>query len=255
MTGQLQSLLTWDGYSAADLAEACQVPHVELRDETTSTLDVAHAMAAEGAAAGTLVLAERQTAGRGRLGRPWVSDAGAGVWCTILERPKAEESPGVLSLRVGIRVAAALDALARERVRLKWPNDLLLDRGKLGGILIESRFAGSTPQWVAIGIGVNVRPPDVAGAAGFPDGVSRVDVLTAVVRAVRAAAARAGSLSDLELAQWNNRDVLVRRRIVSPAAGIVRGIDASGALIVHTDHGTELHRAGTIRLAEGEGDS
>jgi len=250
MTERAQTEVTWDGWSAVDLAGRCQAPRVELLDETTSTLDVAHALAAEGAPAGTVVLADRQSAGRGRLGRTWSSAPGVGVWLTIVERPADERALEVLSLRVGIRVAAALDALARERVRLKWPNDLLLGARKLGGILIESRFAGSTVQWVAVGIGVNVRQPDVEGGVGFPDGVSRVDVFAAVVRAARAAAARSGPLSDLELAQWNNRDVLVRRRIESPARGVVRGVDASGALIVHTDHGTELHRAGTIRLAE-----
>ena len=254
MGGHLESVLTWDGYSSTDLAAECQAPRVELLDETTSTLDVAHALAAEGAPAGTVVLADRQTAGRGRFGREWVSAPGSGVWCTIIERPSDARALDVLSLRVGMRIAAALDAPARERVRLKWPNDLVLGRGKLGGILIESRFAGTVPQWVAIGIGVNVRHPEVEGAAGFPDGVSRVDIFTAIVRAARAAAARTGLLSDLELAQWNNRDLLVRRRIESPAQGIVRGIDSSGALIVHTDNGTELHRAGTIRLAE-EGNS
>ena len=254
MGGHVVSALTWDGYSSVDLVTECEVPRVELFDETTSTLDVAHALAAEGAVAGTVVLADRQTAGRGRLGREWISAPGTGVWCTIIERPSDARALDVLSLRVGMRIAAALDAPARERVRLKWPNDLVLGRGKLGGILIETRFAGTSPQWVAIGIGVNVRRPDVDGASGFPDGVSRVDIFAAIVRAARSAAARTGLLSDLELAQWNNRDLLLRRRIESPARGIVRGIDSSGALVVQTANGTELHRAGTIRLAE-EGNS
>jgi len=250
MTGQVRSAAGYDGYSAADLGEACGVPRVELLDETTSTLDVAHALAADGAPAGTLVVADSQSAGRGRMGRDWVSESGAGVWCTVVERPPDTSALEVLSLRVGIRVAAALDALARERVRLKWPNDLLLGAGKLGGILIESRLTGNDVAWVAIGVGVNVRRPDVSGAAGFPAGVQRVDVLRAIVRGIRAAAERRGPLSSLESAQWTNRDVLHHRRITSPATGVVRGIDVSGALIVQTDHGMELHRAGTIRLAE-----
>jgi len=242
--------LSYDGYSAADLADACRAPRVELLQETTSTLDVAHELAAAGAPAGTLVVADTQTAGRGRLGREWVSRAGDGVWCTVIERPSDAAALEVLSLRVGIRVSAALDALAKERVRLKWPNDLMLATGKLGGILIESRLTGNAVAWVAIGVGVNVRVPPVKGAAGFPDGVQRMDVLQAVVRAIRAAAERTGPLSTLESAQWTNRDVLHHRRITSPAVGIVRGIDVTGALIVHTEHGTELHRAGTIALAE-----
>ncbi|HJQ21618.1 MAG TPA: biotin--[acetyl-CoA-carboxylase] ligase [Gemmatimonadaceae bacterium] len=250
MTAPVGDMLLYDGNTAQDLAAQCGVSRVELLGDTTSTLDVAHVLAAAGAPSGTVVVAESQSAGRGRLGREWVSAPGAGVWCTLIERPADPSALDVLSLRVGMRVAAALDALARERVRLKWPNDLMLRAGKLGGILIETRFAGDALTWVAIGIGVNVGRPDVQGAAGFPDGVSRTDVLIAVVRAARAAAERGGALSDIEAAQWTNRDVLLHRRIASPARGIVRGIDRSGALLVHTDHGTELHRAGTIRLAE-----
>lgn len=250
MTGEGTVLLGYDAYSHADLARECGVPRVELLAATTSTLDVAHGMAAAGAPAGTLVVADTQTAGRGRMGREWLSAPGAGVWCTVIERPADADALEVLSLRVGMRVAAALDGLARERVRLKWPNDLMLGAGKLGGILIESRLIGSAVAWVAIGVGINVRTPPVKGAAGFPDGVERVDVLKPVVRAVRAAAGRTGPLSALESAQWTNRDILHHRRITSPAVGTVRGIDVSGALIVQTDHGTELHRAGTIALAE-----
>jgi BirA family biotin operon repressor/biotin-[acetyl-CoA-carboxylase] ligase len=251
MTETASSIAEWDNYSASELAAQCGVPRVELLAEAASTLDVAHRLASEGAPAGTLVIADCQTAGRGRLGRAWVSQAGAGVWCTLVERPQDASALEVLSLRVGMRVVASLDGLARERVRLKWPNDVVIRAGKLGGILIETRLIGTSVAWVAIGIGVNVRRPDVEGAAGLPDGVQRADVLSAIVRAARAAAERAGVLSPIESAQWTNRDILLHRRISSPAVGVVRGIDASGALIVDTDHGRELHRAGTIRLAEG----
>lgn len=250
MTPHVNEAVAYDGYSAADLATACGVPRVELLRETTSTLDVAHGLAEQGAPAGTLVVADAQTSGRGRFGREWVSAPGAGVWCTIIERPQDAGVLDVLSLRVGMRVAGALDGMARERVKLKWPNDLMLAGRKLGGILIESRFAGQTLAWVAIGIGVNVRAPEVDGAAGFPDGVARADVLRAVVRAARAAAERTGRLSDIETAQWTNRDILLHRRVASPAVGVVRGIDGSGALLIHTDRGTEAHRAGTVRFAE-----
>src|SRR4051812_16497595 len=241
MTDRIHAARVYDGYSAADLVTLCALPGVELLAETSSTLDIAHELATQDAPAGTLVLADAQSSGRGRLGREWVSESGAGVWCTVIERPRDTAALEVLSLRVGMRVAAALDGLARERVRLKWPNDLMLAAGKLGGILIESRLTGNAVSWVAIGVGVNVRAPDVSGAAGFPNGVQRVEVLKAVVRGIRAAAERTGPLSALESAQWTNRDVLHHRRIVSPTVGTVRGIDDSGALVVETDHGIERH--------------
>jgi len=250
MAGNAETALTYDGYTADDLAAACRVPRVELLRETTSTLDVAHDLAAAGFSVTILEAGKRLDPGRGRMGRDWVSAAGAGVWCTVIERPSDVAALDVLSLRVGIRISAALDALAKDRVRLKWPNDLMLASGKLGGILIESRLTGSAVSWVAIGVGVNVRKPEVKGSAGFPEAVRRIDVLTATVRGIRAAAERTGPLSSLESAQWTNRDILHHRRITAPTVGTVRGLDVSGALIVQTDRGTELLRAGTIALAE-----
>ena len=191
------TVLTWDGHTAGALAHRCGVPHVELLAETDSTLDVAHALAEGDAPAGTVVIADTQRAGRGRQGRAWSSPAGQGVWCTIIERPADPGVLDVLSIRIGLRLAEGLDALAGERVRVKWPNDLVVRAGKLAGILTEARWSGSRLAWVAVGVGVNViAPDDVASAAGLLPGTSRSDVLHAIVRSVRAAATTEGHLSD-----------------------------------------------------------
>src|SRR4051812_42306663 len=108
-------------------------------DEVGSTLDVAHELAANGAEAGTLIVANAQTAGRGRMGRTWRSEPGAGLWITLIERPGDASALEVLSLRVGLALAPALDAFTDATVQLKWPNDLYLRGRKLGGILIEAR--------------------------------------------------------------------------------------------------------------------
>jgi BirA family biotin operon repressor/biotin-[acetyl-CoA-carboxylase] ligase len=97
---------------------------VELLESTTSTLDVAHRLAADSAPAGTLVIANEQTSGRGRGGKEWQSPPGAGLWLTLVERPVDTSGLGVLSLRVGLAAAEALDRFATEPIRLKWPNDL-----------------------------------------------------------------------------------------------------------------------------------
>lgn len=242
---------SWDGFSAEDLARRCAVPSVEILGETDSTLDVAHALASRGAPEGTLVIADTQRAGRGRFGRAWSSEPGRGVWCTVVERPRDPKALDVLSIRVGLRAAQALDAFADECVGLKWPNDLVLAAGKVGGILAEARWTGASIAWVAVGVGVNVATPsDVPTAAGLRAGVRRVDVLAAIVGAVCSAGAADGGLSPMELTQYAERDVLKGRKISAPAVGTVTGIDASGALIVETARGSELHRAGTIRLAE-----
>lgn len=243
----------WDGYAAADIARRCGVPHVELFAETDSTLDVAHALAQRDAVSGTLVLADAQRAGRGRHGRSWSSAPGRGVWCTILERPADPAALDVLSLRVGLLAAEALDGIAAERVGVKWPNDLVLRAGKLAGILTEARWSGATLAWVAIGVGVNVQTPSgVQDAAGLPARVCRIDVLTAVVAAVRAAVRVAGHLTSDELNRYHARDILLRRVLASPGRGTALGITAAGGLRVHTADGEQHHRAGTVQFAEDD---
>ena len=111
------------------LERLLDLPRVDLLDSTTSTLDVAHRIAAEGAASGTLVIANEQTAGRGRGGKTWRSLPGAGIWLTLIERPADTSGLGVLSLRVGLAAAQALDRFASEPILLKWPNDLYTDSG------------------------------------------------------------------------------------------------------------------------------
>ena len=246
------AVVTWDGLSAEALAAHCGVARLELFGETDSTLDVAHILAEQGAPSGTVVLADSQRAGRGRMGRVWSSEASRGVWCSVIERAVNSSALDVLSVRVGIEVAERLDRLVRETVGVKWPNDLVLGLAKLGGILVEARWSGSSLAWVAIGVGVNVeRPLSQSLAAGMPKGVARSDVLAAIVQGARAAACKMGHLSPEELERFWSRDALRGKRIVEPVAGTVSGIAASGALVVETKKGTERLRTGTIRLAEG----
>ena len=212
-----------------------------------STLDVAHTLGAAGASAGTLVLAEQQTAGRGRSGRRWASAPGSGIWLTLIERPSDPAAVEVLSLRVGLRAAAALDRWAAEPVRLKWPNDLYCEGGKLAGILIEARWREQRLDWVAIGLGVNVRPPaEMPSAAALHHARSRVEVLAELVPALRAAATARGPLTERELVAYAERDLARGRACVEPAAGVVQGIDAHGSLVVRTPAGDVACRAGSL---------
>jgi BirA family transcriptional regulator, biotin operon repressor / biotin---[acetyl-CoA-carboxylase] ligase len=240
----------WDNHNAQALRDRLGVSHLDLYDEIGSTQDIAHDLAERGAEAGTIVLADAQRVGRGRMGRSWTSEPGQGVWCTLVERPVDLKALDVLSLRVGLLLAEQLDAFANDRVRLKWPNDLVVSDGKVAGILVEARWSGGVPAWVAIGIGVNVRAPAVAGAAGLRDDVRRVGVLAVVVGAAREAGRSPGWLTEDELRRYNARDLLQGRRLVSPGIGIARGIAPSGSLLVETPQGIEQHRAGTIEFAE-----
>ena len=243
-------LPTWEGENAETLARLLDLPRVELLATVPSTMDVAHALGAEGAAAGTLVLAETQTAGRGRSGKNWRSRAGAGIWMTLLERPNDAEALGVLSIRLGLKVAPVLERYAHEAVRLKWPNDLLVSAGKVAGILVETRWRDRQVDWVAIGLGVNVHAPRGERGGALRAGTRRLDVLAEVVPALRAASRGRGALTAKELERWTARDHAAGRLCRSPIPGRVRGLAADGSLIIEDGRGTALARAGSLVLEE-----
>ncbi len=239
----------YDGLRGDDLEQRLGLPKVVAFATVGSTLDVAHLLAAEGAPAGTLVLADRQSAGRGRLGKSWRSELGAGVWLTLVERPNDLAALDVLSLRVGLALAPALDAFADGAVRLKWPNDVYADGRKLAGVLVEARWRDGLPEWVAIGVGVNVRAPEgEPNAIGLRSGVARLALLDAVIPAIRRAALCSGVLSNVELAEFAARDFAGGRACVEPVVGVVQGIDASGALCVRAAAGDVVVRAGSLVL-------
>jgi BirA family transcriptional regulator, biotin operon repressor / biotin---[acetyl-CoA-carboxylase] ligase len=238
-----------DGYSATEIARELGLPGVELLQQTPSTLDVAHGLAGKGARAGTLVIADRQTQGRGRGGSSWSSPAGSGLWLTLIERPADGSGVEVLSLRTGIRAARALDIFAAEPIRLKWPNDLYVDGGKLGGILVEARWREQKLEWVAIGIGINVaQPADVPGAAGLDPGTRRMDVLIELIPGLRIAASCTGELTPRELLEFDTRDLARGHRCREPAQGIVQGISASGELVVALADSVARFRSGSLVL-------
>ncbi|MDQ6633156.1 MAG: biotin--[acetyl-CoA-carboxylase] ligase [Gemmatimonadota bacterium] len=238
-----------DGATAVDLARRLALPRVELFQEVGSTLDVAHAIAPD-APSGTLIVADEQTAGRARHGRRWASAPGAGLWLTLIERPMDARSLDVLSLRCGLYAAESLDALAGDRVGVKWPNDLYVGERKLAGILIETRWRGTAPDWVAIGFGLNVIAPDVRTGIGLALGVTRLQALDCVVPALRAAAIATRHLGADELGRWRERDIARDRVVTSPAAGTVMGISADGELLVAgADGRITSHRTGSLTFA------
>lgn len=216
----------------------------------TSTLDVAHAIAAA-APSGTLILAEEQTAGRGTQGRRWTSTAGAGIWLALIERVSDARALEVLSLRCGLYAAEALDDLAGGAIGVKWPNDLYVAGRKLAGVLIEIRWRGSAPEWVSIGFGLNVLTPNLDTATGLAPGSRRLDALARLVPALRRAAAATGQLSAEELGAWSARDVARGRSVLAPSQGVVDGISAAGELLVRDGEGrVARHRTGTLSFAE-----
>jgi BirA family biotin operon repressor/biotin-[acetyl-CoA-carboxylase] ligase len=240
-----------DGATEAELREALDLPRVELLETTTSTLDVAHRLAAEGAPSGTLVIANEQTAGRGRGGKSWQSPPEAGLWLTLIERPLDTSGLDVLSIRIGLAAAEALDRFAPEPIRLKWPNDLYVDRGKLAGVLVEARWREQSVEWIAIGLGINVRAPEnVEDAAGLEPGTARVDVLVELIPSLRLAAGATGPLAADELEEFNARDLARGRTCIQPARGRVAGITPTGELLVALADTVAPFRSGSLVLED-----
>lgn len=246
-----RQLAEYDGVPVAELEDAFGSPLLAF-SELPSTQDAAHILGAEGAPSGTVVVAERQSAGRGRQGKQWQSGTPSGVWVTRLDRPDGREALGVLSLRLGLMLAAGLEPFADSPVMLKWPNDIHLASGKLAGILVEARWRDERPEWVAAGVGVNVSRPqgDTSGIAGcLRDLTSRSEVLRVVVAALAEAVGGGAVLASWEMEAWAARDMAAGARCVAPMEGIVLGISADGALRLQDADGVErTARAGSLQL-------
>lgn len=139
--------------------------------EIDSTNVLARQLAQQGALDGSLVLAEIQTAGRGRLGRVWVSDAGKGLWSTLILRPQIAPSElAGITIVTAVAMARAIQAVAGITVEVKWPNDLLYKGKKLAGILAELNGEMDRVKYLLCGIGVNINH----NADDFPEELQKI---------------------------------------------------------------------------------
>jgi BirA family biotin operon repressor/biotin-[acetyl-CoA-carboxylase] ligase len=245
----------WAGTPAAVLRRRWGLPSLALYRRLGSTNDVARRLADAGCEAATVVLADEQLAGRGRVGRRWSSPAGLGLWFSTISR--SPEPAAALPLAVGLAVAEALDEFLPGRCGLKWPNDLVFAGRKLGGILCEGSWDASGAAAIVIGVGVNVLhephqvPPEVAAratslrsSAGHP--VDRLAVAGAVIPAVARLARWGAEAGSDWLERLAARDVLrgteveVREPATGAllAAGTAAGLAADGAL--------RLERGGSV---------
>jgi BirA family biotin operon repressor/biotin-[acetyl-CoA-carboxylase] ligase len=231
----------------------------------TSTMDVAAEAVQNGAAGGVVIVADEQTEGRGRLGRTWNSPPRAGLYISIILRPPFDDEGHrafpLVTLATGVGVHDALAAVTGIATELKWPNDVMIGRRKLAGILAEASSLGAPEQAIVVGIGINLlrssRPPEVAERA-----TSIEDVLgTAVDRK----ALLEGLLTSVtsrysELWSGDGDGILRAWRAVAPSAvgarveivdrtteGVTAGVDAAGALLVDTRNGIERVIAGELR--------
>jgi BirA family biotin operon repressor/biotin-[acetyl-CoA-carboxylase] ligase len=229
---------------------------IVVRDVVDSTQDEVHAWGESGRPHGSALLAREQAAGRGARGHRWTSPRG-GLWLSVLVRPRGSAAAEVLSLRVGLAVAAVLERLPGvPPVRIKWPNDLMLADRKVGGILCEARWRGDAPAWVTIGVGLNVTnelPPELrAGATRLGEHTRPPEVeplARAIVEALLPLADAPAELTAAELHAFERRDWLRGRRLAAPQAGFAAGVTAGGALLVRAAAGMVEARAGSVVLA------
>jgi BirA family biotin operon repressor/biotin-[acetyl-CoA-carboxylase] ligase len=238
-------------------------------ETTASTNNTAKALGAQGAAEGTLVVAETQSAGRGRLGRDWLSPSGVGLYTSLLLRPPLPptELPQI-TLSTAVAVVRALTRSAGVTPGIKWPNDLILGGKKLGGILTEMETESDQIRYLVVGLGLNVNnpdfPPELAGTATslfreegrtFP----RVPILRAWLEEFEDLYARflARGFPEI-LEEWKQHAVTLGKCVavrqgVRQIEGLALEVAADGALLLETARGEVVKvTSGEITL-ESEG--
>lgn len=232
------------------------------RDTVASTNDEARALAEAGDPGHVAVVARRQTAGRGRRGRAWLSEPG-GLYLSALLRPSlAAARVGLVSLAAGVAVAETVERFGAAP-ELRWPNDVLLRGRKLAGVLCESRLRpdGQGMAWVVVGIGLNVRqaPGTLARAGGISlAGAGReldpASLRAPLLQALDAALALAGAAPEALLAAWTRRSPMLGKpvRLVTEngfVAGVAERVSSAGGLVVRTPDGVrEIHDPDLVQV-------
>jgi BirA family transcriptional regulator, biotin operon repressor / biotin---[acetyl-CoA-carboxylase] ligase len=235
---------------------------IEYHSALDSTMYAAARLAGEGCASGAVVIAEKQSAGQGRHGRSWHSEAGSGIYCSVVLRlPLPAQSMPLITLALGLAASDAIWRAAEIHCDLRWPNDVMLGGKKVAGIL-----ARSADSAVIAGIGINVNH------SSFPAGLareaislrlyagrtfSREDLLTALLPSIDSFSktlVENGGDAILSLFTKSSSYAAGRRVTVQQPGGVIEGVtaglNASGFLVVRTDNGKDtLILAGGVRAA------
>ena len=217
--------------------------------ETTSTMDEAARRAESGAEEGTVVVAEIQTAGRGRQGRTWVSRQG-NLYLSIVFRPAIEHLP-FLGILAGVATVRAIRKTTGLDPRIKWPNDIMLNRKKVGGILVESVSTGEKVAYAIVGIGVNVNLDketldDIEGVAtalnaSSGQSISREDVFRQLLHDLDSLYLQAVQ-GESPMPEWRSVLETLGQRVEArwgqeAYIGLAEGVDELGNLRLRLDEG------------------
>jgi BirA family transcriptional regulator, biotin operon repressor / biotin---[acetyl-CoA-carboxylase] ligase len=233
-------------------------------DTIDSTNNCARALAACWADEGTVIIAEQQTAGKGRLGRVWQANPNENLTFSIILRPSANpEQVNLLPLYVAVAVAQAIERSTSLKVECKWPNDLLINGKKVAGILLEGAVKENTLEYVVVGIGVNVNQAmfarELEGKATslrLENGkdVDRLVLFREILRSLEnnyKALSSSGFNTVLPL--WLARSSMINRQISvsergSVISGVVRGLSPEGGLILDSPQGAKTLFAGDVTI-------
>lgn len=256
-----------EGFSAADITHRLHTKFVGRKvyyfQKVASTMDVAMQWVTKGACEGALVLAETQTKGRGRLGRVWTSPKYKGIYLSLILKPKILPSEAsIFTLMAAVSICEAVKEVTELEARIKWPNDILIQNKKVGGILTELDAEMDEVRFLVIGIGLNVNNDKaslIPGATSLKeqkkDEINRVEVLQEMLRRIEAnylAFQKDGPRVILE--KWREHNITLGKRVrVSFHREHIEGeavdIDIDGALLVRNNSGL-VHKftAGDITL-------
>jgi BirA family biotin operon repressor/biotin-[acetyl-CoA-carboxylase] ligase len=220
-------------------------------DTLSSTMDIAMKLGMEGAQEGTVVVAEAQTKGKGRLGRSWLSPKYKGIYFSLILRPQVlpQECP-LLTLLAAVSVVEGVRRKTAIDLQIKWPNDLLVHGKKVAGILTELKAETDGISFIVIGVGINVNNDGkslIPSASSLKEcrkeEVSRVELLQEILRAIEenyTLFKEQGSAQIIE--KWRNDNVTLGKRVkVIGRDELLEGdavdIDADGGLLVRNDSG------------------
>jgi len=234
---------------------------------TGSTNTDALAAARQGAPHGSIFFTDEQTAGRGRGDHGWQSDAGQGLYVSVILRPSiAIEHMPLIPLAAGLAAAQAIGITAGREVDLRWPNDLLIGERKTGGILVESRTESGTASFAVVGIGINVHQRSFDSDLSTP--ATSLDLESG--RIISRQALLISLLESLQHETWALQDPGLRAAITARVAhmsswianrrvevhgpqacvGVTAGLDENGFLLVRTDQGLVTVQTGGIRATK-----
>lgn len=240
------------------------------RESTSSTNDIAKQLAEAGEPEGTLIIADEQTAGRGRLGRTWIAPPRSSILMSLILRPSlAPFQTNRVTMAVSVGVCEGIEQVTGLRPQVKWPNDILLNGKKCAGILSEGGIADDRVEYIVVGLGMNVNfsvthvkglPPNataIADELGRP--VSREGLIRSLVAKIERRYLKVREGADPQ-DEWKSRINTVGKRVRAKAGrqieeGIAEDVDQDGALLLRRADGSLARLiAGEVTLSVGEGD-